>query len=421
VGLWTRITGWVVSAWEGIKTFFASLWISIVATFTDVWNSIPGFFTLLWNGIVSIVTTVANWFSGVWQAVVNGFSAAWTWASNIFTAFWNGIVGVVTGIASWFGETFSFITGAFVAAWTWVSQFFVSIWEGIKGVVMGFVEWLSPVIDMIIAPFKAIGDVIGGIIGSVKGWFGETVEIGETELAKNGAKMKDAAAKPVQTAAPVPAAQIAAPPLTAPSVVSTPSLAASTAPIPSMEIVSPIVAAPPITATSAASTPSLAESVTASSSGNSLAMEHLEAARRKGVSVSDMSYTASSAFSNAGTYTPSPVVETVPVVDLQQVSVPAASNPFLDSLPTMPTAVQSPVVPPKNLYEDLNRQLEVLTPTTSKETVLQQTKITEQTSKAEPQNVYVDKVYVQADDCETALDFVRMIMQAAHKHQEALV
>jgi hypothetical protein len=102
-----------------------------------------------------------------------------------------------------FGETFSFIATAFGAAWIWVSELFTSIWEGIKGVVMGFVEWLSPVIDRIIAPFKVIGNDIGDIIGSVKGWFGETVEIGETEIARmNENNLRDAAAKPVQTATP---------------------------------------------------------------------------------------------------------------------------------------------------------------------------------------------------------------------------
>jgi hypothetical protein len=46
-----------------------------------------------------------------------------------------------------------------------------------------------------------------------------------------------------------------------------------------------------------------AVTTTASSSGNSLAMEHIEAARRKGVAASDISYTAASAFENAGAYT----------------------------------------------------------------------------------------------------------------------
>jgi TP901 family phage tail tape measure protein len=410
VGLWTRITGWVVSAWEGIKTFFASLWTSIVTTFTEVWNAIPGFFTSLWNGIASIVTMVANWFSGVWQAVVNGFSTAWTWASNVFTALWDGIVGVVTGVANWFNETFSGVATAFAAVWTWVSDLFTSIFEGIKGVVLGFVEWLSPVIDMIIAPFKAIGNVIGGIIGSVKGWLGETVEIGKTELAvtANENKMRDAAAKPVQTATPAlvaqtatleSAAQTAAPPLTATSVVSTPTLTAAAAQVPST-----------------ASTTALAASTTpASSSGSSLAMEHLAAAQRKGVSAADMSYAASSAFENAGAYTPP-----APIIAMQSSMV---SNAFPESLRAIPTAVQpTSLVPPQDPAESINRQLELLTPITNRETVIQQT-ASDVTSKTGQQTIHIDidKLYLQAEDCEDLFDFARMILQYAHTQKEALV
>jgi hypothetical protein len=321
-------------------------------------------------------------------------------------------VVVVTNASNWFGEIFSVVAAAFAAAWTWVSSLFASIWEGIKGVVMGFVEWLSPVIDMIIAPFKAIGTVIGGIIGSVKGWLGETVEIGENELARmNENKMRDAAAKQVQAAAPAP--QTAMTPLMAPSTASTPVIAAPATPVPGIEIGSPIAAPVPVMAPSTVSTPVIAGSTTtASSSGNSLAMEHLAAAQRKGVSASAMSYAASSAFQNAGAYIP-PIT---PVATLPQPAMPGTNNAFLESLPgTM--AVQSPIVT-QNLHEDIDKQLEVLVPRTSEKTVVQE-RMQEQVAKGGNQSIHIDKLYLQAEDCEVLLDFARMIMQSVY--QEALV
>ncbi|GHU01850.1 hypothetical protein FACS1894147_02510 [Spirochaetia bacterium] len=233
VGLWMRITNLFTSVWESIKNFFAGLWPQIISAFTAAWNAILSFFNLVWNAIVQTVVSVANWFSNVWSVV----------------------------------------TGAFAAAWTWVSDLFTNIWEGIKGVVLGFVEWLSPVIEAIIAPFKAIGNVIGGIINTVGGWFGATTDMGKSELAKMSEdKVKTATAKPVETANAI------APPTAATSAVAPP-------------VLSDITAAPVSPA---------AQSGTSVSGGGSMLADHLAAAGRKGIEGTDMTTTASDAFMSAG-------------------------------------------------------------------------------------------------------------------------
>jgi hypothetical protein len=148
-----------------------------------------------------------------------------------------------------------------------VKDLFVSIWENIKGVVLGFVEWLSPVIDAIIAPFRAIGNVIGGIVGAVKGWMGETVDKGNAKLAEMSAAK--AAAKPAEAASPVKPSDMGA--------IAAPSFGA--------------VAAPAMMTTA---------TTTAGAGNNSLISEHMAAASRKGVAVSDISHAASDAFMGAG-------------------------------------------------------------------------------------------------------------------------
>jgi phage-related protein len=403
VGLWTRITGWLVSVWGEIKTFFASLWNSIVSTFVDIWNAVPGFFASLWNGITGVVTGVANWFTGVWQTVTGAFASAWTGASHLFTSIWSGITGVVTGVANWFSETFSFIANAFAGPWTWVSNLFTSIWEGMKGVVMGFVEWLSPVVDLIIAPFRDIGNAIGGIIGSVKGWFAETVEIGETELAKmNENKMRDAAAKPVQTNTPAPAAQSAVP---------TPYSAASAAPI----LTATSAVTPGVIETPAQNIAPQAVTTTALSSGGSLAMEHIEAARRKGVAASDISYTASSAFDAAGAYTtPAPGADWPKAAAGNR----AASSLFLESFPVT-TATPSVDVP--DIDSEARVRFAEAMPS-RREAVIARAEREDRADETPRQNIFhIANMNFNADELRTLFDFVRQLEMAVMEPEAVTV
>jgi hypothetical protein len=323
VGLWARITGWVVSAWEAIKTFFASLWGSIVEAFTIAWSSILGFFTSVWNNVVAVVITVANWFAGVWQTV----------------------------------------TGAFAAAWGWVSELFVSVWDGIKGVVLGFVEWLSPVIDMILAPFRAVGNVIGGIVGTVKGWFGETVDIGKTEIAAmNENRARVTGAGPVEAAAPTQTAtSIAAPSLVETNVIAAPSLAGSAAPV-----------------------SALSAGTTTAAGANTALAEHLAAASRKGIE-GMVNTSASDAFMGAG-------ASVVPGIDTAEFESGAAVN-FQEAVRPRQAAVETPW----NAAEP---------PQTKKET---------------PRVFNIQSVNLNADDIYRLLDFARQLELAVMEPVEAEV
>jgi len=152
----------IIKHWDTIKAFFAGLWVQVGETFSSAWSS-----------ITSVLASAANWFVGVWNGV-----------SSFFVSLWNNITSLVANVANWFSGVWNSVTGAFASAWMWVKDLFFGVWENIKGVVLGFVEWLRPVIDIITAPFRAIGNVVGGIVGKVKGWFGDTVEMGQVELSK---------------------------------------------------------------------------------------------------------------------------------------------------------------------------------------------------------------------------------------------
>ena len=270
---------------------------------------------------------------------------------------------------------------------------------------MGFVEWLSPVIDMIIAPFKAIGNVIGGIIGSVKGWFGETAAIGETELARmNETKTAQAAARPVETSAAAPETQSAAP-------------AFAVSAVPGMEAAAGVTA-PSLTTTSAIATPALggaAQTATGSSgSGNAALAEHLAAASRKGIA-GTVSTAASDAFMGAGT--PAPIT---PRVDMEELNRQAQTTPFLESL----TAANTAITPRVDMAEFENGaavdfQEAVRPRQASVETLWNAPE--ERAKKETPRVFNIQSVNLNADDIYHLLDFARQLEQAIHEPVEALV
>jgi TP901 family phage tail tape measure protein len=314
--LWARIT----ETFAPVGAWFGEVWNGITAAFATAWNAVAAFFTDIWNGIVNTVANVANWFTSAWNNVVTGFTNLWNGVTLFFTNLWNGITNIVASVANWFAGIWGTVTAPFASAFQWIGNLFTNIWNNIKGVIQGFVEWLSPVVDAILAPFRAIGNVIGGIINTVGGWFG-----GAAKDANEAVASMEAA--PVTTtttsvaATSIPAASVVEPPSTAVSV-ATPSLSTgtatvtplgSTATVGAVDLGTGTVAAPELTAAgsvavpeftsgASAASPSFAATGTTStsSSGNALALQHMEAASYKGVSASDMTYTASSAFDSAG-------------------------------------------------------------------------------------------------------------------------
>jgi hypothetical protein len=455
VSLWNNITGAFSAAWEGIKNsfnaaltwtsaFFQSLWTSVTEAFAPiaewfggVWNSITtafttawgnaaSFFTGLWNGITVMVAGVANWFLNAWNNVVVGFANIWNNAQLFFANLWNGITVIVAGVANWFAGIWGTATTPFAEAFIWIGNLFASIWDGIKGVVMGFVEWLSPVIDAIVKPFKDIGNAIGGIIGTVGGWFGKAADAGNeavrnmrTDLAKDTAPRTATTAAVTVAGAAAPESRVAiAAPDTSAAVVATPDFANTEA----------VVAAP------AQHIAPQAATATASSNGNSLAMEHFEAAQRKGVSAADISYTAASAFESAGAYAPpAAAIETGPAIDWQQTAMAAASNPFLDWQQTAMTAASNPffeslpitgtaptVDAPDIDSEARARFAEAMPP--QRQTVIANAEREGAADETPRQNIFnIANMNLNADELRTLLDFVRQLELAVAEPEAATV
>jgi hypothetical protein len=274
-----------------------------------------------------------------------------------------------------------------------------------------------------------MGNVIGGIIGSVKGWFGETVEMGRTELAgMNENKIAAAAAKPVQTVAPTPVTSQPVQTNLPPSATQTaaPSYTASTINVLGPETASPITA-PALTETSAVTVPTLAAPVapvassfskgTVTAGADTALIEHLAAASRKGIAGSEISATASNAFMNL----PDTITAAImPAVDMGELNRQAQTTPFMESLAAANTTV-TPGVDMADFESGavVNFQDAVRPPQAAIETPWRER---ERQQKKETSRVFhIENVNLNADDIYHLLDFARQLEQAIHEPVEALV
>jgi hypothetical protein len=144
-------------------------------------------------------------------------------------------------------------------------------------------------------------------------------------------------------------------------------------------------------------------------------MEHLEAAQRKGVSASDMSYTAASAFENAGAYTP--LTPAVPVIDLPQTTMTAASNPFLESLPIATT----PQVDIPDIEQEARVTFAEAMPTRKETAISPRAAGESKSERRERPSFTVQNLYLQAQDIKEMYDlYCQLEMLFADPKEEAV-
>jgi hypothetical protein len=129
-------------------------------------------------------------------------------------------------------------------------------------------------------------------------------------------------------------------------------------------------------------------------------MDHFEAAQRKGVSASDISYTAASAFENAGMYTP------------------PARNPFLESLPAAATA---PAVDVPDIDSEARAHFAEAMPP-QRQTVIANTERGGAADETPRQNIFnIANLNLNADELRTLLDLVRQLELAVAEPEEVTV
>jgi TP901 family phage tail tape measure protein len=421
VGLWNKITGAFTAAWNGIKNIFSGLpnWVvGLLAIFFPLislpiliiknWDVIKDFFASLWSGITNIVSNFVNWLAGLWSVVVSSFTAAWSSVSNFFVSIWDGIVSIVLGFVNWVGGIWDFVVSGFTTAWSSVYNFFVSIWDGIKSVIVGFIEWIGGAIEFIIAPFMKVGEVIGGFLGGIGGFFKELV--GESEHA--GAKINENLTQNAQVNPVVPPSSN--------DIVNTETAALTTPTLNTQNVIVPM--------------PNLVQPITTPVFGNSAATVQPVTVTDLGGAFVDtqpqaLTTTAqSSAFSGQLPIALSPVKMNSPAMSYQASgafeSAMSGNKTLMPSMPSAETLAIAPAMPSVDM-DDFNKQASITfqaaMPAPERPAALENSRQTPERTAPAPQSIKIENLYVQAEDIQASSDFVKMLMQIVHRPQEAVV
>ncbi|MDR0761109.1 MAG: phage tail tape measure protein [Treponema sp.] len=191
----------IIKHWDEIKRFFSNLWSNVTTGVKSAWNAMPGFFSNVWSSVTAGTTAAWNaitgFFSNMWEGITGIFSAAWDWIKNLLF----GASDWVLGAAALFMPIVG-IPALIIKHWDAVKTFFVNLWNDPKAAIMGFIDWIGGKVEALTAPFRVIGDVVGGAFSKVGGLFKSIVGGGE----ESGAQMNNTFASGIRSNASVPAA-----------------------------------------------------------------------------------------------------------------------------------------------------------------------------------------------------------------------
>jgi phage-related protein len=197
-GLWEGVKGIAGKAWEGISGIASSAWEGIkgfasqyVENAKQNWAMAKDIAGKAWEGISGIASSAWEGIKGFASQYVENTKQNWAMAKDIAGKAWEGISGIASN--AW---------GGIKGVWGGVLNFFSGLWDGVKSTFQGTIDWIGGKVEAFIAPFKVIGDVIGGVFNKVGGFFKGLIGGGK----ESGAALNDAFASGIQSNTSVPGA-----------------------------------------------------------------------------------------------------------------------------------------------------------------------------------------------------------------------
>jgi TP901 family phage tail tape measure protein len=189
----------IIGALPSIGGYIASMWASVAPTLAATWPilAIIAAVALLAGGVYLLIKnwdSVSGFFVGLWNNVKGAFSTAFDWIKNLFF-----------GVPDWVLVAISFfmpiigIPVLIIKHWDSIKQFFVNLWNDPKATIQGFIDWVGGKVADFIAPFKVVGDVVGGVFSKVGGFFKGIIGGGK----ESGTALNDAFASGIQSNASV--------------------------------------------------------------------------------------------------------------------------------------------------------------------------------------------------------------------------
>lgn len=224
-GVWDGFVGWIRDMWNGFVTWVVTTVVNLQARWDAIWTAVGKFIGDVWNGfvnyvrgillgfstwIISTVVGIQNTWNSIWTAVGNFFRGLWQgvvdWAMSVIGGFIGAFRGLWQGLGSFLNGLWSGITSTIRNAWNGVMDFLGSIPGRIKGFFSGIGTWLldsgraliQGFIDGISAMIGKVGEVVGGVMDFVGGFFpnspakrGQFSGSGWTRLRGSGAAVMD--------------------------------------------------------------------------------------------------------------------------------------------------------------------------------------------------------------------------------------
>jgi TP901 family phage tail tape measure protein len=189
VGALPKMGAWIASMWSAAAAHMAAFW-PVYAVIGGVAALAAGVYLLIkhWD-------KVSGFFVGLWDNVKGAFSAAWDWIKNLIFGASDWVLVAVSIFFPFIG-----IPALIIKHWDSIKTFFVNLWNDPKATIMGFIDWIGSKVEAFVAPFKAIGDVVGGVFGKIGGFFKGIVGGGKD----SGAALTDAFASGIQSNASAP-------------------------------------------------------------------------------------------------------------------------------------------------------------------------------------------------------------------------
>jgi hypothetical protein len=337
----------IIKHWGAIKGFFSNLWYNVTSGVKSAWNAIPGFFSNIWSSVTAGTTAAWNaitgFFSNMWEGIKGTFFAAWNWIRNLLFGASDWVLGAVALFMPIVG-----IPALIIKHWDAIKTFFINLWNDPKATITGFIDWIGGKVEAFTAPFKAIGDVVGGVFSKVGGFFKSLVGGGE----ESGSQLNDAFAGGIRSSASAPADAFGG------------SLQGVARQMPHSD-------AP--------------EGPLSEITSSGRALTETFASGMDGDTLKEKSSTVfSQALPDNGNALASSLLD-------EDVFEQKASLAFPATLPE--NGVISDLAPQENLRQQAPGS----------------------------QTIHIQNLYLQADDCQSLLDFVRMIMQSVHRPEEVPV
>jgi len=168
IGALPAIGSYIASMWASVAPTLAATWpiLAIIAAVALVaggvylliknWDKVSVFFSNLWENIKGIFSAVWNWIKDLISSVADGVRSIWNGILGFFSGLWDGIKNIFSGVGGWFKDRFTNAAEAQRAAFANAGEFFSGVWSGIKNITSSIWEGIKNIFFGVVDSIKSV-------------------------------------------------------------------------------------------------------------------------------------------------------------------------------------------------------------------------------------------------------------------------